>query len=332
MPRTAVDLPESLIGSGLDLSQPFTTRTAIGHGLSANRLAELCAAHLLVRPLRGCFHAAHLDDTLELRVRCLRLVVPEQCVVTDRTAGWLHGASMILAPGDHLVVPKVAVFHSPGNRLRNDFSASGERRLTTRDVQMIGGLRVTTPLRTACDLGRLLHVDSAMAALDSMLRLGAFDLDELLAETGRFPGYRGVRQLRALVPLADAGSESFGESVLRLRWHQCGVPDSPSTQVEVFGERGELVARLDLAVPAWRYAAEYDGAEFHGSDHEEHDRRRREKLRNLGWIVDVFRREDVFGPKQNAGDRLREGAGRAKLRFHAGSTSLSASSRRLDVT
>ena len=65
------------------------------------------------------------------------------------------------------------------------------------------GLRVTTPLRTACDLGRLLSRDRAFAALDTMLRLGAFDAEELWAETERFRGMRGVRQLRAFAPLAD---------------------------------------------------------------------------------------------------------------------------------
>ena len=62
----------------------------------------------------------------------------------------------------------------------NGLSASGERMLTEDDVVEIGGLRVTTALRTACDLGRLLHRDQALAALDSLSRLAAYEPHELL--------------------------------------------------------------------------------------------------------------------------------------------------------
>ncbi len=321
MPRAPVDQVELLVASHLDLAQPFTTRIARDHGISITSLTVLREAGVLRHPLRGCYHSAHLPDTLDLRVACLRLVMPTDCVITDRTAGWLHGASMVLAPGDHLIVPKVSAFQPPGCRLRNDFSASGERRFLPRDLTEVQGIPVATPLRTACDLGRLLHRDSAFAALDSMLRLGRFSSDELNAEVLRFAGYRGVRQLRAFSPLADAGSESYGESVLRLRWYDGAAPGRPETQVEVRSPYGRVVARLDLAQSEWRYAAEYDGAEFHGPEQLEHDQRRRQHLRELGWIVDVFRREQVFGRQQSADVLLRLGSTRAKVRFHAGSAS-----------
>ena len=97
---------------------------------------------------------------------------------------------------------------------------------------MLEGLRVTTPLRTACDLGRLLHRDQALAALDSLAALDAFTLAELSLATLRFPRYRGVRQLRVLVPLVDARAQSPGESILRLRWLDAGLP-RPECQVAV---------------------------------------------------------------------------------------------------
>lgn len=294
---------------------------ATAAGLDTRRLRRIVDAGLLERPLRGVYYAAALDDSLELRVACLRLVVPEDCVVTDRTAGWLHGAPMALAPNDHLVVPRVFAFQSPGNRLRNTLTASGERRLSDDDVMELSGLRTTTPLRTACDLGRLLHRDSAFSALDAMLRLGAFDHERLLTETQRFRGYRGVRQLRAFAPLADPGAESFGESVLRLRWYDAALGERPETQIEVLHPGADTYARLDLGSSTWRYAAEYDGAAFHGPDRATHDEHRRTWLeREAGWTVDVFRRADVFGRSQNAIARLRGGSQRAKLRIHAGST------------
>lgn len=321
MPHATPDPVDVLIASGLDLSRPFTTQMARDHGISDTALSTLCATGVLSRPLRGCYYSAHLPESLDLRVGCLLLVMSGDSVVTDRTAGWLHGASTILAPGDHLVVPKVSAFQPPGRRLRNKFSTSGERSLPPRDLMEVHGVTVTTPLRTACDLGRLLHRDSAFAALDSMLRLGAFSSDDLAVEVLRFAGYRGVCQLRAFAPLADAGSESYGESVLRLRWYDGSAPGRPETQVEVRSPNGRFVARVDLAHREWRYAAEYDGAEFHGPEQQEHDQQRREELRELGWMVDVFRREQVFGRQQSADIALRQGATRARVRFRAGSAS-----------
>ncbi len=98
------------------------------------------------------------------------MVVPEDCVVTDRTAAWLWGAGSALAPNDHLKVPKASVFAPPGRRLRNNLTASGERMLTDRDVVELGGLLVTTSLRTACDLARLLHRDQAWRRWTGCLR------------------------------------------------------------------------------------------------------------------------------------------------------------------
>ena len=59
------------------------------------------------------------------------------------------------------------------------------------------GLRITTPLRTAWDLGRLAHRDRAIGALDALLRHGSFTRGELVAGVERFKGMRGVVQLRS---------------------------------------------------------------------------------------------------------------------------------------
>ncbi|MFL6062987.1 MAG: hypothetical protein ACJ72E_17295 [Marmoricola sp.] len=307
-----IDSLELLLSSGLDLSKPFSTSTADEAGVARSHRTRLLAEGLLRTPIQGVMYAAHLDDTLDLRLECVRLAVPADAVVTDRTAGWLHGASMVLAPGDHLRTPRVAAFQPPGKRLRNGLTDSGERGLTSEDVVVLGGLRVTTALRTACDLGRLLRRDAAWAALDSMLRLGAFSQAALIAEVERFRGYRGVRQLRVFAPLADADSESFGESVLRLRWYDAGLAARPETQVVVRFEDGRH-ARLDVASRERRYAAEYDGEEFHGEAATEHDARRRARISDEGWVIDVFTRRNVFGRQQDAIRTLRTGFRRASL-------------------
>jgi hypothetical protein len=268
------------------------------------QLRALVRHGLVKRPVHGVYAVSVLPDTLAFRVSVLKLVVPEACVVTDRTAGWLWGATMVLAPNDHLLTPRVSVFCPPGCRLRRTLVASGERRLAADDVSEIDGLRVTTPLRTACDLGRLLHRDQAIAALDSLTALGSFSLDELVAETTRFRRYRGVVQLRVLVLLVDPRSQSPGESVLRLRWIDIGLP-RPQCQVEVATDWGTSYW-VDIGLPELRFGAEYDGEEFHDEAHQAADEARRRWLREeREWTIEVARKSNVYGREQDIHQSLR---------------------------
>jgi hypothetical protein len=292
--------------------RPFGTAEAIRGLGTPDAIRAAVHGGLLISPVRGVYHVATLDDDLSLRIECLRLVVPRDAVICDRSAGWLHGAPRILAPGAHLVVPPVDVYLPLGRRLRNSLAESGSRGLGVDDVMTVSGLTVTTPLRTACDLGRLLHRDQAIAALDSLLRIGEFTREDLLLAPRKFPRYRGVVQLRELVPLADGRSQSPGESVVRLRWIDCGDLPRPEPQWEVVTPWGSRF--LDLALPELKYAGEYDGEEFHGPDQEEHDEERRAWLRDDGWIIDVFRKENVYGPQQDADLQLRAGVAAALAR------------------
>ena len=170
----------------------------------------------------------------------------------------------------------------------------------------VDGLLVTTPLRTACDLGRLLRRDQAFAALDSLTALERFTLPELEHSVERYKGYRGVVQLRTFVPLVDPRSQSPGESILRLRWYDTGLP-RPECQIEVPGP-SYTSYWLDMGLPEIRFAAEYDGEEFHGTDDEVHDSERRQWISAAeGWIIVVARRANVFGQRQDVHALLQRG-------------------------
>jgi len=294
------------------IDQPFTAAMAAECGVSRRQLDCWQANGVLRHPIRGVYYSAGLQDTLELRLAVLKLVVPPACVVTDRTAGWLLGADMILAPNDHLVVPRVHVFCPPGHRLRNGLTNSGERQFGPGDIVDLDGIRLTTPLRTACDLGRLLHRDQALAAMDSLARLGAFTLSQLLVATSRYRRYRGVVQLRALAPYVDPGAESPPESILRLRWLDLGLP-RPRCQVPVPSPYGGTWW-LDVGVEEHRFAAEYDGEQFHADADKEHDEQRRSWLRRTGeWTIVVVRKANLFGANRDVDQLLLDGARSAGL-------------------
>lgn len=299
----------------LPLDEPFTATMARDAGLTSFELRWLVSNNYVRHPIHNVYVAARVPDSLDLRCRALRLVVPPDCVIVDRHAGWLLGAQMVLAPNEHLHLRPVSMFRPSGNgRLRNDWADSGERNLLPGDVTEVNGLLVTTPIRTAWDLGRVRWPDSSIAGLDAMLALGAFSHAELLAGVERFRGMRWITVLRVMAPLADERSQSPGESVLRLRWIQAGLM-APTPQFEVW-RNGRLIAVLDLANETLRYAAEYDGVEWHSSDEQVgHDRLRRRDVSEEEWLIDVFTAVDLYGPAANAEARLRIGSIRARRRF-----------------
>lgn len=293
----------------LPLDQPFTHQEARAAGLSPKQLGRLCAQEYLKRPVVGVYVAAQVPDSLTLRSDVLRLVVPEEAVVTDRTAGWMHGAQMILAPGDHLVVPRVSMFlDREGARLRNGVSDSGQRLFRPDEIVEVRGVRVTDPLRTTCDLGRLLRRESAFAAIVMMLRLGVFSKEELMDFVGRFRRRRHVRQLRTLAALADPRAESPPEAIVHLRWVDV-LRREPELQIEV--ERPDQWSyRLDIGVEELRFAIEYDGEEWHQSTDEqrERDERRRAWLHEEGgWSIEPVTKVNVFG-RQRAIEQIILGA------------------------
>jgi hypothetical protein len=309
-------IAEARLGDSFPLpaTEPFTLAQARASGISRRDLRRLAYEGLIRRPIQSVYVATELGDALMLRAKCLRLVVPPDAVIVDRHAGWLHGANMMLRPNEHLALRPVSMFLPAGRgRLRNTLADSGERTFLPEDLMQVGGLRVTTPIRTAWDLGRVRWADDAISALDAMFRLELFSHEEFLDGFLRFRGMRWVTTLRAMGPLADGRSESPGESVLRLRCIENGL-STMVCQVEVWRD-GLLIARLDLADEDLQLAVEYDGAEWHSSPTQQaHDRTRREAAGEEGWLVKPFRKEHVFGRGRECDAMLAEAAREARAR------------------
>jgi 8-oxo-dGTP pyrophosphatase MutT (NUDIX family) len=286
--------------------RPFTSAQAHAAGVPAPLLSDLVGRGLLRPLVRGVHVAVQVPDSLSLRVAAAALVVPPHVVAVDRTAAWVHGVDALPRSAIHLM-PSLDLFSTRGSRMRRSGISSGTRTLLTRDVEQLGPLRVTTPLRTACDLGRLLWRYDALAAIDGFLRIGV-DPGELTHEIGRFKGHRGVRQLRFLAPLGDDGAESPPESALRLHWYEAGIPARPQTQIWEHDDAGVPVFRIDVGDQEVRYGAEFFGESFHGPDAEEHDEERLAWLSDeRRWVMDVFTKVDVYGNELAARDRLSRG-------------------------
>ena len=303
MPSWCRDVDAITADAPIPCDRPFSAAEATRLGVHDSLRRRLVERGLLRPLLRGVFVVDSVPDSWRLRVAALELVVPEHAVVVDRTAAWLHGVDALPRTAIHRM-PSLDVFSSQGSRVRRPGVASGIRDLTVRDVEEVGGLTVTTPLRTACDLGRLLWRFDALSAIDGFLRLG-LDHGLLLGEMDRFAGYRGVRQLRTLAPLGDPGAESPPESALRLHWYDAELP-APETQIWVEDDAGVGRFRIDVGDRSVRYGAEYFGEEFHDEDQRETDEARLAWLEDhRGWLMDVFTKDDVYGRELAATGRLR---------------------------
>jgi hypothetical protein len=152
------------------------------------------------------------------------------------------------------------------------------------EVTHVAQLPVTTPARTAYDLARQLPRGEAVARLDALMRATPFSVEDVLLLAKRHPGARGLRRLRAAMPLVDGGAASPKESWLRLLLIDAGFP-APTTQIPVH-ENWHLVGVLDMGWEKYKIAIEYDG-DHHRSNRRQYvrDQQRLRKLEAMGWII-----------------------------------------------
>ncbi|WP_375487855.1 endonuclease domain-containing protein [uncultured Mycobacterium sp.] len=153
------------------------------------------------------------------------------------------------------------------------------------ESHLVAGLPVTTPVRTAFDIGRRRPVGAAVAHMDALVAATGVDLSDVAELAGRHRGARGLRQLETVLEFVDAGAQSPKETWLRLLLIRAGLP-RPRTQIPVVSADGRQTYYLDMGWEDVMVAVEYDG-EHHRLDRWQYARdiRRCEELERLGWIV-----------------------------------------------
>lgn len=283
--ETAIALPE----------RPFTRAALRELGMSDWGIRQLLASGAIRRVIHGVYVRDDLDDSIELRIESVAMVVDPGHVVIDRTAAWIQGVDVLLF-AEHDFVPPVETCALRGRHPTERSAADGRRRdLAPEDVTVVGGVRVTTPLRTAMDLGCNLRRRDAMAALIAFAREHGITAALIRRRLPRFRRRRGVVQLRELVDLIDPRIESAREAWVWLAIHDAGIPEpEPQVWIDV---GGVPTYRLDFAYRRSRVCVEYDGVDFHDKTDEQRrlDKERRDWLRAHGWTVIVVRLGDFTG-------------------------------------
>jgi hypothetical protein len=273
---------------------PQTLGDLQGRGITSQNVTGLVRMGVLRRVLQGVYLRNDVALTPKARAACLRLVLPDHAVVCDHTAAWLLGVDCQPAASlDGPLTLDVVSIDGHGRRRRVGVHG-GKRDLTDDEIWTVEGIRVTSPVRTACDLACRRGRRQALAVLDAFMHHCGLTRADYRAMLPRFRGRRGCTQLRELIEHADGRAESLRESWVRMEIIDAGLPvPEPQVWVRLPG-LGRL--RLDLAYRGRKVVVEYDGEEHHSEDEDvAADAVRRDALRLLGWHVIVVRHED-FDP------------------------------------
>jgi very-short-patch-repair endonuclease len=251
----------------------FIGREAVDAGhLTPYQLRRDCA---VVFP--GVYVAGDAELTARVKAEAAYLWSRRRGIVAGRSAAAVHGSKWVDARA-----PAALLYD---NRHRPNGLHTWADRIGDDEVVVVDGMRVTSPSRTALDLACRYPLDRAVPAIDALARATHVKVADIELLAARYGGRHGIRTARAALDVVDPGAESPRETWLRLLIVRAGCP-RPQTQIPVYDEYGQLVARVDMGWEHLKIAVEYDG-DHHWTDRRQmtRDIRRTEQLNELGWIV-----------------------------------------------
>jgi very-short-patch-repair endonuclease len=151
--------------------------------------------------------------------------------------------------------------------------------LCNDEICLIDGMSVTTPARTAFDIGRRGTETTAVIRLDALANATGLSADAVLGVAEHHRRARGIVQLRKAVDLMDGGAESPQETRTRLLLVRSGLR-RPQTQIVVDPWR------IDMGWEEFLVGVEYDGPQ-HWTDPSRRNRdiEKYAQLAERGWII-----------------------------------------------
>ena len=254
-----------------------TWRQLRGQGVSSVAVSRAVGSGALRRVHRGVYAAGDL----KARDRALA-VMRAGAVVSHTTAAALWGFDLVRTERAEVTWPRNwNGVRPPGVRIH---------RADHLEVEALGGVRLTSRIRTLVDCARTLPLEEAVAVIDSALRQGSVTAEEL-SSAARSASGPGSAKVRHAFSLADGRAESVLESVLRVVLRLAGVGAEPQVVIRV-GE--EFVARVDLLVDGW-LVIEADGFAYHSATGDfRRERRAHNALVLAGFCVLRFTWHDVL--------------------------------------
>jgi len=257
-----------------ELPWPFLGSEA----LTAKALPERAMRAIYEPVYPGVYSPAGIELTACQRAHAAWLWSRRGAVIAGNSAAALLGAKWVSpAPDAELIY---------GNRRPPAGITVHSETLVPGEVVEVDGMPVTSPARTAFDIGRRMTSRlQAVQRLDALSNATDVKINEVEAVMVDHPGARGLLRLRRVLPLMDGGAESPQETRTRLVLIDAGLP-KPRTQIRLFDDYGDFVARIDMGYEDLRVGIEYDGPQ-HWADREQRDRDidRYTALLDLGWTI-----------------------------------------------
>lgn len=150
-----------------------------------------------------------------------------------------------------------------------------------------GGLRMSSPIDTWCQLAGTLGLDELIYIGDCLVQRQEplATIKELRAAVARYAGRRGARRLHDALELVRAGVDSPKESQLRLTIVRLGLPE-PEVNVPILNRHGAFLAFGDLVYRTYRVLVEYDGEQHFDDVRQYHrDIDRLDEVMEESWRV-----------------------------------------------
>lgn len=287
---------------------PFTFQEALDAGVSYRRLRH----RGLASPSRGiripC--AAETPPDLEPLVRPFTRIT-EFTAASHATAfrlwempGFLPGAD---DPGIHLSRPDSMAIP----RRTGVIGHVGQ--FFPDEIVSIGGLLVTTRVRTWLDVSRLMGVDELTVVADHLIRVPRADLEgrsdphasvaDLAEMLDRHKGTPGIRKARLALEQARVGADSAPETRLRLALTRAGLPEpevNPRTEL-----LNGVVRQPDLAYPEFLVAVEYEGDGHSEAGQVIRDITREEDFSRGGWTLVRLSKRHMANDARSAVSKVR---------------------------
>ncbi|WP_152351378.1 hypothetical protein [Brachybacterium subflavum] len=159
------------------------------------------------------------------------------------------------------------------------------------ETASVDGMRLTSRVRTWCDLAADLTVDELVMVADHLVRhprprfegrtrphATPRELETAIERWGR----PWSAKLREALALSRVGSDSGAETALRLGLERAGLPE-PGLNIAIWD--GDIwLGEPDLHWEAWKVCVEHEGPRHLDREQQAKDIRRTERRTDAGWI------------------------------------------------
>ena len=274
----------AVVGLAASQHSVVTRRQAAALGLDSRRIATAIDHGWLFEPYPGVLCVRGAPTTFEQELMAAVMAAGCHAFASHRAAARLHLLDGFAS--QHLVELSV------GRNVRWPFEvgvvAHHVGPVDSRDRVTVAGIPTTNIARTLADLGSVVGDQRQVgrALTDARRRGSSLQWIRETAERLHRPGQKGtgvlLRHLDS-IPFEGRVPESWFEEMVAGCLADPRIPELLA-QYEIRDDRGEFVARVDLAIPSVRLGLEAHSRTFHFGPHAERlDEQRDVRVAACGW-------------------------------------------------